>query len=113
MMLAGLFVRPELVRELAELVYEPTASVLELALDRKIAVVALTIEDRERILRALDDPPPGSRSFAACCFASTSGGCMRGWSSCAWSLIRHTVAQGSRLTAPCLLIGGARCMQWP
>jgi hypothetical protein len=59
MMLAGLFVRPELVRELAGLVYEPTSSVLELALDRNIAVVALTIDDRERILRALDDPPAG------------------------------------------------------
>jgi hypothetical protein len=59
MMLAGLFVRPELVRTLAALVYEPTASVRELALDRKIAVVALTIDDRERILRALDDPPAG------------------------------------------------------
>jgi hypothetical protein len=59
MMLAGLFVRPELVRDLAGLVDEPTGGLLEYALDREIAVVALTIDDRERILRALDDPPAG------------------------------------------------------
>ena len=29
------------------------------AADRKTTVLALTIEDRERILRALDDPPEG------------------------------------------------------
>jgi hypothetical protein len=48
--------RPELVRELASLVDEPTAAELEKALAEGGAVVALTIEERERILRALDDP---------------------------------------------------------
>jgi hypothetical protein len=59
MMLSGIPVRPELVRELAGIVDEPTATVLGDALERGTAVVALTTEDRERILCALDDPPDG------------------------------------------------------
>ena len=59
MMLSGIPVRPELVRELAGIVDEPTATVLGDALERGTAVVALTTEDRERILSALDDPPDG------------------------------------------------------
>ena len=59
MMLAGIPVRPELVRALAEIVDEPTASELEQALEREVVILALTIEDRECILRALDDPPAG------------------------------------------------------
>jgi hypothetical protein len=43
------------VRELARLVDEPTRSVLARALALGTAVVALTIEDRERLLWALDD----------------------------------------------------------
>jgi hypothetical protein len=57
-MVAGIPVAPA-VRELAASVDEPTASVLAQALDREVAVVALTIEDRERILRALEECPPG------------------------------------------------------
>ena len=52
-MLAGLRVPDEDVRELALLVDEPTRSVLERALAFG-NVVALTIEDRERLLWALD-----------------------------------------------------------
>jgi hypothetical protein len=59
MMLAGVPVANELVRELAGRVDGPTASTLELALDSERAVVALSIEDRERILRALEDCPDG------------------------------------------------------
>jgi uncharacterized protein (DUF1778 family) len=59
MMLAGLRVSPDLVRELAAIVDEPTATVLERALEVETVVLALSIEDRERILRALDDPPAG------------------------------------------------------
>lgn len=55
MMLAGLRVATDDVRELARLVDEPTRSVLEKALGLGTAVVALTIDDRERILWALDD----------------------------------------------------------
>ena len=43
------------VRELARLVDEPTRSVLEKALALGTVVLALTIEDRERLLWALDD----------------------------------------------------------
>ena len=59
MMLAGIPVSNDLVRELAALVDEPTATLLARALELKTLVVALTIEDRERILRALEDCPDG------------------------------------------------------
>jgi hypothetical protein len=55
MMLAGLRVPDEDVRELARLVDEPTRSLLEKALAFGTVVLALTIEDRERLLWALDD----------------------------------------------------------
>ena len=55
MYLAGLRISDEDVRELAKLVDEPTRSLLEKSLAFETGVVALTIEDRERILWALDD----------------------------------------------------------
>ncbi len=55
MYLAGLHVPDDDVRELIRLVGEPTRSVLEKSLAFETGVVALTIEDRERILWALDD----------------------------------------------------------
>jgi hypothetical protein len=55
MMLAGLRVPDDDVRELAGLVDEPTRSMLEKALAFGTVVLALTIEDRERLLWALDD----------------------------------------------------------
>jgi hypothetical protein len=48
MIVAGLRVSDDEVRELARLVDEPTRSVLARALALGTAVVALTIEDRER-----------------------------------------------------------------
>ena len=54
MMLAGLRVPDDDVRELARLVDEPTRSVLEKALALGTVVLALTIDDRERLLWALD-----------------------------------------------------------
>lgn len=59
MMLAGIPVSSELVRELADLVDEPTAGVLEKALETEVVILALTIADRERILWSRDDPPDG------------------------------------------------------
>ena len=55
MYLAGLRIPDEDVRELITLVAEPTRSLLEKSLAQDAEVVALTIEDRERILWALDD----------------------------------------------------------
>ena len=55
MYLAGLRIPDEDVRELVRLVDEPTRSLLEKALALGTEVVALTIDDRERILWALDD----------------------------------------------------------
>ena len=55
MKLAGVTVPHDDVRELADLVEEPTRSVLERALGLDTGVVALTIDDRERILWALQD----------------------------------------------------------
>ena len=55
MYLAGLRIPDDDVRELIELVDEPTRSLLEKSLALETGVVALTIEDRERILWALDN----------------------------------------------------------
>ena len=61
MMLAGLPVRDQDVLEIARLLrsvgFEDTAGRLEDAWDAETRVIALTIADREAILRALDDPP--------------------------------------------------------
>jgi hypothetical protein len=53
--LAGLRIRDEDVRELIRLVDEPTRSFLARSLAFEAEVVALTIEDREPILWALED----------------------------------------------------------
>ena len=55
MYLAGMRIPDEDVRELITLVDEPTRSLLEKSLGLEAGVVALTIDDRERILWALDD----------------------------------------------------------
>ena len=55
MYLAGLHVPDDDVRGLIKLVEEPTRSLLEKSLAFETGVVALTIEDRERLLSALDD----------------------------------------------------------
>jgi hypothetical protein len=57
MMPAGIRVPTEAVGELARVVDEPNATVLQNALERETVVLALTIDDRERIIQALDDPP--------------------------------------------------------
>ena len=59
MMLAGIRVCDEDVAELAGLVDEPSATVLRNAVGRQTVIAALTIDDRKRILRALDDPLAG------------------------------------------------------
>jgi hypothetical protein len=58
-MLAGIPVAPELVRELAERVDEPSASTLRDGLDAGRAAIALTILEREQILLGLDACPDG------------------------------------------------------
>jgi hypothetical protein len=61
MMLAGIPVVDHLVLEragsLRDAGFDETAATLEDAYDGERAVVALTIPDREAILRTLDDPP--------------------------------------------------------
>jgi hypothetical protein len=58
--LAGLPVRDELVLALALLVDDPNlASRLEDAYGRCVRVLALTVLERETIIRALDDAPAG------------------------------------------------------
>jgi hypothetical protein len=61
--LAGVSVREENVAALAALLYaagfEDTGVALLVALDAEQALVALSIADREAILRVLDDPPTG------------------------------------------------------
>jgi hypothetical protein len=63
MMLAGVPVPDRLALDLARLLrdtgLDSTAAALEEAYDQERAVVALTILDREAILRVLDDAPEG------------------------------------------------------
>jgi hypothetical protein len=63
MRLAGVQVRHEDVLDLAWLLrnggFDDTAEALIVALEAEQALVALSIADREAILRTLDDPPIG------------------------------------------------------
>ena len=63
MMLAGVPVRDQDLLHLARLLhdagFDDTAATLVVALESEQAIVALTIHDREAILRSLDDPPRG------------------------------------------------------
>ena len=63
MYLAGVPVRDEVVLDLAQLLhdagFDDTAEALVVALEAGQAIVALTIQDREAILRTLEDPPKG------------------------------------------------------
>ena len=77
MLLAGLEVPVRLVVELAQClrmagVNDP-AETLEDAYADERGTVALTISDREAILRALDIARTGSRNFKASCSSSTNG----------------------------------------
>ena len=66
MHLAGVPLRDELVLELARLVDDDDlGSRLETAYGRMTKVLALTIPERETIIRALDDPPPGFEELRA------------------------------------------------
>jgi hypothetical protein len=58
-MLAGVCVSRNLVRQLADVIDEPTAGTFEACLDAGRAVISLSIEGRERILRVLEDCPDG------------------------------------------------------
>ena len=61
MMVAGIQVQDEEMLELARLLddagFDDTAEALVVALEAEEALVALSIQDREAILGALDDPP--------------------------------------------------------
>lgn len=63
MYIAGVRVREEDVLRLAGLLhdegYDDTAEALVVALEGEQGIVGLSIQDREAILRALDDPPQG------------------------------------------------------
>ncbi|MDQ3382020.1 MAG: hypothetical protein M3546_17215 [Actinomycetota bacterium] len=109
-MLAGIPVAPDLVRELADLVDEPTATLFERALGTEVKILALTIEDRERILRALDDPPVGLAELRGVLLREHTWRVREGSSSRRWAGLfardkRH------RLATRQLSIGGMRCMQ--
>jgi hypothetical protein len=66
MHLAGVPVRDELVLELARLVDDDElGSRLETAYGRMTNVLALTISERETIIRALNEPPPGLEELRA------------------------------------------------
>jgi hypothetical protein len=74
MFLAGVPVRDELVLELARLGDDPSlASKLETNCGRMTKPLALTMPERETIIRALEDPPTGLAEFVGSWFANTSG----------------------------------------
>jgi hypothetical protein len=85
MMLAGIPVPDQVVldltRSLRDAGFDETAKTLEDAYDAERAVVALTIPDREAILRTLDDPPEDLADLAAYSSASMNGEYARGSSS--------------------------------
>jgi hypothetical protein len=60
---AGVRVRDEDVLDLARLLhdagFDDTAEAIVVALEAEEEIVGLTVEDREAILRTLDDPPVG------------------------------------------------------
>jgi hypothetical protein len=63
--LAGIPVKRELVERLARQVDEPTATKLARAIENETRVLGLEIEDRERLLRALEDARRGWASSRA------------------------------------------------
>jgi hypothetical protein len=83
MTLAGIPVEDRVVvklaRRLRDAGLDDTAESLEEAYYAERQVAALTIPEREAILRVLEDCPDGSPSSAAFYFVSMSGGCERGW----------------------------------
>ncbi len=56
---AGIPLTAELVRTLVDLVDEPAASSLRMALDDDRIAVALTVVERQQVLRGLEDCPDG------------------------------------------------------
>lgn len=65
MTLVGTAVERDLVRYLADTVGEPTATKLQRALANEIRILSLEIEDRELILRALEECPDGLTKLRA------------------------------------------------
>jgi hypothetical protein len=58
-MLAGVPVRRRFVKQLAAEVDEPTASKLARAVEHKAVILNLDIDDRERLLQAMEHAPAG------------------------------------------------------
>ena len=77
MRLAGVSVREENVAALARLLYaagfEETGDALLVALDAEQDLVALSVADREAILRVLDDPPIGLAELRGVLLAEHEG----------------------------------------
>lgn len=69
MFLAGIDVRDKLIVPLAGILrdagFVDTAERLETAYDREVRVLGLSPEEREEILRVLDDPPEGLTQLRA------------------------------------------------
>jgi hypothetical protein len=63
----------ELARLLRDASFSDTAEWLEDAFDREARIVALTIAQREQILRTLDDPPDGLAELRGVLLAEHEG----------------------------------------
>lgn len=70
----------ELARLLREAGFDDVADKLENGYHVETKVLALTIADREAVLRALDDPPPTTWAEACSCAGTRgAGACARAW----------------------------------
>ena len=82
MLLAGIQVPDRLVLTLARMLRDAelymTADRLETACNEETEVLALTIAERDEILRVLVECPPGLGISARCCFKRKRGGGARG-----------------------------------
>jgi hypothetical protein len=80
-MLPGIPVRDHHVLELARLLreagFDETAETVEDAYDQEVKALALTITDRDAILRTLDDPPDGLAELRGVLRWSTNGACAK------------------------------------
>ena len=78
LMLAGVPVRRDLIEWLAQATDPPVSDRLERALTFGTRLLGLDVPEREQILRALDDPPPGLEELRGVLLAEHMGRLQQG-----------------------------------
>jgi hypothetical protein len=108
--LCGVRVRDELVLELARLVDDDgLAGRLENAYGREVKVLGPTVPEREHIIRALVDPPPGLEELRGVLLPNTSDASARGWFERQLGAVRTPRDSGLRPPRPQGSAGGHTC----